>query len=85
MTWFWLSFADPNKPRGTQFLGASIVLASGFLEAVQKAHALGINPVGEIRGYPMPSAPEKRHQHRLLLPGSKDLEEIGVRAATPDN
>ena len=25
MTWWWLSFCDPDKPRGSQFLGVVIV------------------------------------------------------------
>ena len=51
---FWLSFADPNLPKGAQFLGASIIRASHFLEAVKVAHALGINPGGECKGVLVP-------------------------------
>lgn len=52
---FWLSFADGNLPKGTQFLGACIVCADTFLDAVSKAHRLGINPGGEVIGHKIPS------------------------------
>jgi hypothetical protein len=44
-----LSFADPDRPRGTQFLGACIVEAMHFVEAIKIAHVLGINPGGEVK------------------------------------
>jgi len=47
---WWLSFADPKKPKGKQFLGACIVQALTFMEALQVAHILKINPGGECRG-----------------------------------
>jgi hypothetical protein len=55
MKLWWLSFADPNKPTGTQFLGASIVKAHRFDEAVKVAHILGCNPGGEVKGFELPS------------------------------
>lgn len=45
---FWLSFADPERPTGTQFLGACMVEADSPIAAVKTAHALGINPGGEV-------------------------------------
>jgi hypothetical protein len=42
MSWWWLSFSDER------FLGAAIVEASNFPEAVLRTHALGINPGGEV-------------------------------------
>lgn len=51
---FYLSFCDASRPAGTQFLGACIVRASHLMEAVQVAHLLGINPGGEVLGYPIP-------------------------------
>lgn len=44
----WLSFADPTRPTGRQFLGAAIVRADRIITAVRRAHALGINPGGEV-------------------------------------
>lgn len=48
MALFWLSFCDPDKPEGSQFLGACIVEASHFFNAVPAATVLGINPGGEV-------------------------------------
>ena len=52
-TW-WLSFADPLRPTGQQFLGVVIVDAIGFIEAVRVTHILGVNPGGEVRGIEKP-------------------------------
>jgi hypothetical protein len=46
----WLSFCDDELPKGSQFLGVCIVEAHNFVDAVRKAHALDINPGGEVRG-----------------------------------
>jgi hypothetical protein len=47
--WCWLSFCDPAKPRGSQFLGACLVRARGTATAVRRAWELKINPGGEVR------------------------------------
>lgn len=46
----WLSFADPKLPEGSQFLGICLVLAPGFVTAVEIARAQGNNPGGEVKG-----------------------------------
>lgn len=51
---YWLSFADPDLPAGAQFLGALIVEADSFIEAVQTSHRIGQNPGGEVKGVPVP-------------------------------
>ena len=51
--WWWLSFADGRKPKGSQFLGAAIVSGNNFLEAVRKSHKLGCNPGGQVQGLPI--------------------------------
>lgn len=48
MGYYWLSFCDPDKPEGTQFLGASIIEAADFVTAITKSHLLGCNPGGEV-------------------------------------
>lgn len=48
MSLFWLSFCDPERPEGTQFLGVAIVDGTELLSATSRAYALGCNPGGEI-------------------------------------
>jgi hypothetical protein len=45
---WWLSFADEKE-----FLGAVIVHANDFVEAVMRTHIVGINPGGECKGMPI--------------------------------
>lgn len=72
--YWWLSFADPNLPKGSQFLGVAIVEASDFMMAVMQANLLDINPGGEVQGSPVPpenAAYIKDWTNRLL-----SMEEI---------
>lgn len=48
MSILWLSFADPDRPQGDQFLGVSIVEADNLFEAICAAREQGINPGGEV-------------------------------------
>lgn len=52
MTWYWLSFVDPDGPEGDRFLGVSIVEAENGQEAVAAAWRLGCNPGGEVAMLP---------------------------------
>lgn len=47
--WFYMSFADPELPEGTQFLGGAYVEAYTLEDAIAASHLLGINPGGEIQ------------------------------------
>lgn len=47
MILWWISFCDPHKPTGEQFLGLCIVRAVDEVSAIKVAWALGINPGGE--------------------------------------
>lgn len=77
--WWWLSFADPNKPEGEQFLGVIITLAGGIGEATQKLWDMGINPGGEVKAYPYPDDVEPPPEHcRNKLLSKADLEEAGL-------
>lgn len=51
MSYWWLSFCDAELPEGSQFLGAVIVDATDIVDGAKKAHALGINPGGEVQGH----------------------------------
>jgi hypothetical protein len=53
--WFWLSFADPNLPEGSQFLGALILQAPSFEEVIALSHLRGLNPGGEVQGVEIPT------------------------------
>ncbi len=48
MKTFWMSFADPDKPSGSQFLGVALVDANSLPEAMTISHMSGCNPGGEI-------------------------------------
>lgn len=52
--WYWLSYCDPSKPRGKQFLGVAVVRAHGVVTAAQRAWKLKINPGGEMVCYDLP-------------------------------
>jgi hypothetical protein len=57
--WWYLSFAEPKPPFGRGFLGGAVVEGRGVVSAVLRAHELGINPGGEVRGIPVPEGKEK--------------------------
>lgn len=64
---FWMSFCDPDKEKGQQFLGVIITKALGFAHAVDKSWALGINPGGEIMAYETdPTGINPDHFDKLL-------------------
>jgi len=71
--WWWLSFCDPEKPAGQRFVGVTLVRGSAFLQAVQEAHRLGINPGGEVKGTQIPE-PAPKFRNRLL--GREETENI---------
>lgn len=48
--WWWLSFCDDLRPSGAQFLGVTVVQGRNLIEAVSRAHWIGINPGGEVSG-----------------------------------
>lgn len=54
MAWFWLSFADPERPTGEQFLGVAIVEAPSLWLAGIAAAGQGVNPGGECRLWELP-------------------------------
>jgi hypothetical protein len=72
---WWMSFCDPDKPKGQQFLGVCIVGAPGFMHAHQKAWALGINPGGEIQAVQVEGVPTE-YLDKLL--SRAELEAAGL-------
>lgn len=71
-----MSFADPQKPKGTQFLGVVITKCLGMAHAINKTHKLGINPSGEIMSQEIDPSRIKDCDFDKLL-SEKDLTEKG--------
>lgn len=81
MIW-WLSFADPAKTKGDQFLGVVIVDANSFEDAIKTAWRLEINPGGECMGLELPEEARAEHasyMNRLI--GINEVTKIGERAS----
>lgn len=79
LPWWWLSFADGEKPKGEQFLGACLVQGATLPDAIKEAWRLKINPGGEVMsgelgGYPV-DVPEK-WANRLL--SHEDMVKMGM-------
>lgn len=73
---FYMSFADPDLPAGTQFLGALILRAPSLEAAVTLSHLLRLNPGGEIAIIEAPPEVDfpDRYQERLM--SKKEIEEM---------
>ena len=69
MAWWWLSFCDMTKPRGSRFLWVCIVEAEDMQGAVAAAWRQECNPGGEVMGYKLDTPPAPGLDHRML---SKD-------------
>jgi hypothetical protein len=77
--WWWLSFADGQRPEGDQFLGVVIVRAEGFMHAVQQTHRAGTNPGGEVQAFPLPdeaASEVEPYADRLL--SAAELHDAGL-------
>lgn len=91
LTW-WLSFADPDKPKTQQFLGVVLVdNCGGLIEARMQLTINGVqSPGGEIRGFgfdPNDGPPDQvaalARLPRLVLLSKKELEDAGMELSTP--
>lgn len=47
----WMSFCDPERPKGSQFIGVIIMREKGIAHAINRTWAMGINPGGEVMSY----------------------------------
>lgn len=78
---YWLSFADPRKPRGSQHLGCVIAEAENEMDAITKCHQRNCNPGGEVRVYSLKGA---EHVYvdapRFRLLTKEELEFYGEKA-----
>lgn len=82
---WWLSFADPDLPTGSQFLGALVIPAAGYMLALSLASLLGLNPGGEVQGVgPLPLwAIDSKWHGRLLSRAEVDeLDAEGPQGET---
>ena len=81
VTYFWLSFADPERPEGSQFLGAALVKEQVLEDAMTRSHVLGINPGGEVKALgpiPVEHLPANAPLDQLL--SRSDMEGLGWEA-----
>ena len=76
-SFWWLSFADPERPKGEQFLGAAIVPGYNMGSAVLAAHMLGCNPGGEVQGFPILPDADIPDGFRDRLLSREDIDELG--------
>jgi hypothetical protein len=81
-TW-WLSFVDPELPRGRRNLGVALVEGENILAAIPEAHRLGCNPGGEVLGFLVPEDVDVRigPQWRNRLLTSSEAETVKNRYA----
>lgn len=73
--WWYLSFVGEHA-----FLGACIVQARGMTSAIQVAHALGINPGGEVGAMHVPD-PGPFPTNQLLSRAELEAIENAARSA----
>jgi hypothetical protein len=76
--WWWLSFADPARPRGAQFLGVAVVFAIDLGDAMSTAWRSNCNPGGQVGGRPVPESlgpPPPELDHRLVS-NPDDLDRV---------
>jgi rRNA maturation protein Nop10 len=73
---WWLSFCDPSLPKGKQFIGAVIVHARDFNEALTDCTIHECNPHGEVKGVPIPLGHpiDDKWKYRILK--RKDIDQF---------
>jgi hypothetical protein len=77
---YYLSFADPTKPRGEQWLGGAYVEAESAIHAMlHESRRHGCNPGGEVVSIELPFDAPIRDDYRNRL-----LDDAMLRAAGPD-
>lgn len=68
--WWWLSFADQDRPEGERFLGVLIVYGPTFGDAIDISWSRKLNPGGEVLGFGIDDVTmlriEPKYRDRLL-------------------
>lgn len=81
MKYWWMSFADPDRPQGDTFLGVAICRGDNLGEAIARAWEKGCNPGGEVAALEVPFLTDPSftgvQPDRLL--SQKELERLGVK------
>jgi len=83
MPLFYMSFCDTKKPKGQQFLGATVAEGADAKAAFARATYLGNNPGGEVaivelEGVTMDSVPETGRKYlNRFVPRDVVMGEIG--------
>lgn len=83
---YWLSFADPHRPKGQQFLGVAIVAVAAqpldqrleVVDALSTAGVLGCNPGGEVQCVRIPREKALPADILGILHQRADLERLGL-------
>lgn len=65
--WWWLSFVDPDRPKGKRSLGICIVPGGNIVQAGQMAWAVGCNPGGQVAGWDISAAFTDRAPHPSVV------------------
>jgi hypothetical protein len=60
MSFWWMSFCDPDRPEGDRFIGALVIRADNAHEMIDRSWALDLNPGGEIAFFEIPKQYEPR-------------------------
>jgi hypothetical protein len=63
MSYWWMSFCDPEKPKGQKFLGALVIRADDHFEMMKRSWMLELNPGGEVAFFEIPKQYEERIPH----------------------
>jgi hypothetical protein len=85
MALYWMSFCDPAKPKGEQFMGVALVEAETEAGMMTQSWLTGCNPGGEIQfvEIPVEDLPNDRRvllakAPRHTLMSKADLEHFGL-------
>lgn len=81
--WLWLSFADPRRPVGEQFLGVAIVAGTDAISGAVEAHRLGINPGGEVEAWQLPQGWLMRAEFTNRLITGDEAQRLGAEHPAP--
>jgi hypothetical protein len=73
----YMSFVDPDGLPGKRFAGGIFTMAHGITHAIQKTHALNINPGGEVMYVECPNTFELDSKYMDRLLSKEEVESIG--------